>query len=92
MSTNKTPAPTRYDGHSIFASNLKVASKKPVLNLEDIEHHLEDVQCVNGKINLKFADTSSAIDARLACHGPEGGIVVTSHLGCNPEGERSVYT
>ncbi|KAL5392887.1 hypothetical protein DPSP01_000582 [Paraphaeosphaeria sporulosa] len=84
--------PTRYNGHSIFASNLKVASKKPILNLEDIEHHLEDVQCVNGKVTLKFADTSSAIDARLACHGPEGGIIVTSHLGCNPAGERSVYT
>ncbi|KAF9733418.1 hypothetical protein PMIN01_09101 [Paraphaeosphaeria minitans] len=84
--------PTRYNGHSIFASNLKVASKKPILNLEDIEHHLEDVKCVDGKITLKFADTSSAIDARLACHGSEGGIIVTSHLGCNPAGERSVYT
>ncbi|KAF2445959.1 hypothetical protein P171DRAFT_277068 [Karstenula rhodostoma CBS 690.94] len=92
VSTHKITEPTRYNGHSIFASQLKVASKKPILNLEDIEHHLEDVQCVDGKVTLKFADTSSAIDARLACHGPEGGIVVTSHLGCNPEGERSVYT
>jgi hypothetical protein len=92
VATYKTTEPTRYNGHSIFASQLKVASKKPILNLEDIEHHLEDVQCVNGKVTLKFTDTSSAIDARLACHGPEGGIIVTSHVGCNPEGERSVYT
>ncbi|KAJ4303267.1 hypothetical protein N0V90_002160 [Kalmusia sp. IMI 367209] len=83
---------TQYNGHSIFASQLKVASKKPILNLEDIEHHLDDVECGDGTMTLKFFDTSSAVDARLACHGPEGGVIVTSHDGCNNEGERTVYT
>jgi hypothetical protein len=90
--TNWYLEPTRYNGHSIFASQVKVASKKPILSLEDIEHHLEDVQCINGKISLKFADASSAADAQLACHGPEGGLIVTSHVGCNNPGERAVYT
>ena len=43
---------------------------------------------------LHFVDASSAHDARIACHGGHGGmggLIITSHEGCNKDGERSVY-
>ena len=42
-------------------------------------------------MKLKFFDTSLALDARVACHSEEGGIIVTSHEGCNKAGERGIY-
>lgn len=74
-----------------FASQVKVKSQKPVLNLEQHEHHLQDVQCSDGQITLRFVDAASAKDAHFACHGDDGGLIVTSHESCNSEGERAVY-
>jgi hypothetical protein len=71
-----------------------VGSKKPIVNLEEIEHLLEDVECRDGKMMLSFVDTLSARDARAACHGGHGGmggLIITSHPSCNREGERAVY-
>ena len=67
---------------------------KPILNLEEIEHHLQDVQCSDGKMKLHFRDAATARDAKAACHGGHGGmggLIITSHDGCNRDGERAVY-
>ncbi|EOA84581.1 uncharacterized protein SETTUDRAFT_61645, partial [Exserohilum turcica Et28A] len=40
---------------------------------------------------LHFVDASSARDARAASHHNGTGLIITSHEGCNAEGERSVY-
>jgi hypothetical protein len=67
---------------------------KPILNLEEIEHHLQDVQCSDGMMKLYFTDASTARDARAAGHGGHGGmggLIITSHHSCNKEGERAVY-
>ncbi|KAF2676338.1 hypothetical protein K458DRAFT_322188 [Lentithecium fluviatile CBS 122367] len=40
---------------------------------------------------LSFVDTESALGAGAACHGSNGGLVITSHETCNLEGERAVY-
>jgi hypothetical protein len=44
-------------------------------------------------MKLSFVDTSSARDAyHASCEQKKGGgLVVTSHEGCNDEGERKVY-
>jgi hypothetical protein len=44
-------------------------------------------------MKLSFVDASSARDAYHASYEQEqgGGRIVTSHEGCNSEGERSVY-
>jgi hypothetical protein len=44
-------------------------------------------------MKLSFVDASSARDAYHASYELEngGGRIVTSHEGCNKEGERSVY-
>ncbi|OAL51833.1 hypothetical protein IQ07DRAFT_506253 [Pyrenochaeta sp. DS3sAY3a] len=80
-----------WNGDSTFASQIRVGSQKPILTLEEIEHHLEDVKCDDGVVTLHFVDTSSTRDARAACHGDTGGLIITSHESCNVDGERAVY-
>lgn len=80
-----------WNSDSTFASQIKVGSQRPILTLEEIEHHLEDVKCEDGKMKLHFVDTSSTRDARAACHGDAGGLIITSHESCNEDGERAVY-
>ncbi|KAF2263947.1 hypothetical protein CC78DRAFT_617150 [Lojkania enalia] len=80
-----------WSGEPVFASQVRVSSDSPILNLEDIEHHLRNVQCSDESIKLHFVDTVSARDAKEACMNEHGGIVVTSHEGCNSDGQRSVY-
>jgi hypothetical protein len=82
-----------WTGASTFASQVRVNSQKPILNLEEVEHHLQDVQCRDGTMKLSFVDTSSARDAyHASCEQKKGGgLVVTSHESCNDEGERKVY-
>ncbi|KAL1609571.1 hypothetical protein SLS59_001077 [Nothophoma quercina] len=77
-----------------FASSVRVGSKKPILSLEEIEHHLQDVRCGDGRMVLHFVNAEAARDARAACHGGHGGmggLIITSHESCNKEGERAVY-
>jgi hypothetical protein len=88
---NKQTEENGWAGTQTFASQVKVNSKKPVLNLEEVEHYLQDVQCGDGKLKLSFVDTSSARDAYFSCHDKNGGLVITSHDSCNVEGERAVY-
>lgn len=59
--------------------------------MEELEHHLEDVQCEDGMIRMSFVDKSSARDAFHACQGENEALIVTSHESCNKEGERAVY-
>ncbi|KAJ4308075.1 hypothetical protein N0V94_009504, partial [Neodidymelliopsis sp. IMI 364377] len=93
-STDLIPEQNKWSDKDTFASSVKVRSKKPVLKLEDIEHHLQDVQCEGGRMQLQFTSPSLAQDARAAClggHGGTGGLVITSHESCNRDGERAVY-
>ncbi|KAF2823025.1 hypothetical protein CC86DRAFT_458129 [Ophiobolus disseminans] len=80
-----------WNGKTTFASQVRVNSQKPIVNLEEIEHFLQDVQCESGKIRMSFVDDSSARDAYHSCHGDDGGLIITSHDSCNNEGERAVY-
>ncbi|KAH8724434.1 hypothetical protein GQ44DRAFT_569644, partial [Phaeosphaeriaceae sp. PMI808] len=80
-----------WSGRSTFASQVRVRSQKPILSLEEIEHHLQNVQCGDGRMKLSFVDKSSAQDAYNSCRDKNGGFIITSHNSCNDEGERSVY-
>jgi len=88
---NQVPDENIWRGVQTFASQVKVNSHKPVLNLEEVEHHLRGVQCGQGTMHLKFVDTVSARDAFFSCRGDDGGLIITSHDSCNIEGERAVY-
>lgn len=77
-----------WSDEEVFASKLKVGSDTPILNLEEIEHHIGSLDCGEGTMKLRFVDAVSARDATAACHD---GLIITSHEGCNVEGERAVY-
>lgn len=68
-----------------------MASKLPAIVLEEIEHHLDDITCSDSAVSLRFADVNS----RTRLHGElsvdNDFYIVTSHAGCNKEGERAVY-
>ena len=42
-------------------------------------------------MKLEFVSEMSARDAHNACMHDDGGYIITSHDGCNDEGERTVY-
>ena len=76
---------------SPFAAHVRLASKLPTLLLEDNDHHLEQISCHGSTIELKFQDdaTLSAAWQEIQTH-PEM-LIITSHVGCNADGERKPY-
>lgn len=88
---NRPSVENGWGGASTFASQVKVGSQKPIMNLEVVEHFLQDVKCSEGKMALSFVDKVAARDAYHSCHNEHGGLVITSHESCNEEGERAVY-
>ncbi|KAL8833849.1 MAG: hypothetical protein Q9170_004071, partial [Blastenia crenularia] len=73
------------------AAQVHVLTKIPTLNLEEIGHHVDDVQCFKGSVSLDFVSLS-AKEAALEQFRPyEGFYLVTSHDTCNHDGERKVY-
>ncbi|KAI9772144.1 MAG: hypothetical protein M1839_002556 [Geoglossum umbratile] len=76
---------------SPFAARLGFASKLPVLALEDIEVHLDTVRCSKTTIEISFRSGHHHSKAKAAWEKLEKFLVVTSHLGCNYNGERSPY-
>ena len=80
-----------YGGESVFASRVQIESDVPILVLEDIEHHLDGVECTDSVIKLSFENKSGAEAVRHACHHENGSYVITSHITCNSEESRSVF-
>ncbi|KAH7074224.1 hypothetical protein FB567DRAFT_611130 [Paraphoma chrysanthemicola] len=67
-------------------------SSVPLLLLEDFEHLTEIINCEPGSITISLPsnDNWEATDGTLR-ELERGGLVVTSHVGCNSHGERSLF-
>jgi hypothetical protein len=76
---------------SPFAARLAFSSKLPVLALEDIELHLDSIQCSEAAIKISLESRYHFHKAREAWGNIGDFLVVTSHPGCNHNGERSPY-
>ncbi|EAW11621.1 putative GPI anchored protein [Aspergillus clavatus NRRL 1] len=76
---------------SVFATTLSVKSKWPILSLEELDHHLEDVTCSESHIEMFFASIEQFQSTQQELERTTELIVVTSHRGCNSDGERSAY-
>jgi hypothetical protein len=74
---------------SSFVSSIFVESTNPILPLEDIEHHLERIECSSSNIDLHFARRDLFSNAKYVYANLVGGHVVTS--GCSEAGERVPY-
>ncbi|KAF9894531.1 hypothetical protein FE257_006416 [Aspergillus nanangensis] len=76
---------------SVFAATLDVQSKLPVLVLEDIEVGLENLTCSGSQIQLSFTSTGKGTELKKAVQDLDEFVLVTSHEGCDPDGERSTH-
>jgi hypothetical protein len=78
-----------YNGQGpVFFSKVHVESSRPLLLLEQIEHHLENILCDASTIELEFSTTYSYTMAKDLVSHLVGSYVITSHDGCNNEGTR----
>ncbi|KAI9697209.1 MAG: hypothetical protein M1836_004773 [Candelina mexicana] len=76
---------------SPFAAQMKVKSKYPTLALEDIEPHVDGIQCSKSTVTLSFGTDQRLEEAKAAWSGTSDFLVITSHAGCNEDGERMPY-
>lgn len=78
-------------GASARFAKTSMRFKLPALNLEDIESHLENIQCLESVIIIEFADDLVLKQAKETWDGMYKFIVISSHPGCNGDGERAPY-
>ena len=63
----------------------------PAVVLEDIEDHVEQVECLGSKIYLYFNSEQVLRDVYEEFKSVGNFLVVTSHDGCNEDGERDPH-
>lgn len=76
------------DGDTSFVSTVAVNSQQPFLALEDIDSHLSDISCSDSLIELSFISNERLQAAKEEFAQFPDFIAVTSHFGCNEDGER----
>ncbi|KAF2753798.1 hypothetical protein EJ05DRAFT_172005 [Pseudovirgaria hyperparasitica] len=80
-----------HDLSNTFFSKVRFGSNLPIITFEEIEHHLEDVQCGSSHITVELRSREAQEALRGACDNEDGAYIITSHDGCNPDGERTAY-
>jgi hypothetical protein len=78
-------------GENARFAKTSMSFKLPALALEDIESHLENIECLGSTIVLEFADEQVLRQARKEWDGLSKFIVISSHPGCNGDGKRAPY-
>ena len=76
---------------SPFSAHVRLASKLPTLLLEDNDHHFEQISCHGSTIEFKFHNDAAVSAAWQEIQTHPEMLVITSHLGCNADGERKPY-
>jgi hypothetical protein len=65
--------------------------KLPALTLEDIEMSLKDIQCSDSALVVEFAEAEMFNAAKESWDNISEFLIISSHAGCNRDGERSPY-
>ena len=68
-----------------------MSARLPTVVLEEIEHHFDEIMCLNSFIYLYFSTFETAELAFAKFSTMEEFFVITSHQGCNNDGEREAY-
>ncbi|KAL2822179.1 hypothetical protein BDW59DRAFT_163938 [Aspergillus cavernicola] len=79
------------EGESVFATTLDVESQWPILALEDLDAGLDSVSCTDSQIQLVFVSMAAEEAFNTAIDSMSEFVIVTSHDGCDFEGERSAH-
>ena len=73
------------------AAQVHLSSKLPTLAIEDFEASLDTILCTTTTIELRFLHRELLQDALAELAPLPRFILVTSHIGCNEDGERRAY-
>lgn len=74
-----------------FAAQVRLETRKPALLLEEIEDDLHEIRCAKGIIQFGFV-LSETFDLAWGEYSRIGEFfLITSHEGCNNDGERGAY-
>ena len=74
-----------------LSAHVRLSSDLPVLLLEDSDMYLERITCHGSLIDLDFHDTGALDTAWIELKQYPELLVITSHTGCNTNGERRPY-
>ncbi|OGM41199.1 hypothetical protein ABOM_009575 [Aspergillus bombycis] len=75
----------------VFATTLNVASQHPILALEALDADINDMSCSDSKIQLSIGSATRTEALKQELEAVSDFVVVTSHAGCDLEGERSIH-
>lgn len=59
--------------------------------LEDVEHHIESIGCYPSEIHLSFKSAKVLKRTHEEFTKVDSFLLVTSHEGCNEDGERTPH-
>lgn len=68
-----------------------MTSKRPTLVLEEIENLLDEINCDKNRIELGFITSETLELAYGKFTSVDDFVLVTSHEGCNNDGERNAH-
>ena len=63
----------------------------PALILEDVEDEIKHIGCYTSEIQLFFKSTKALKRFHKELTGVDSFLLVTSHEGCNEDGERNPH-
>ncbi|MCJ1276962.1 hypothetical protein MMC21_004771 [Puttea exsequens] len=76
---------------SPFSASVNMRFKAPTLLLEEIDHHFRKIECFDDRIYIYFDIAEAMTHAHEEFTKAEIFILVSSHEGCNEDGERNAY-
>jgi hypothetical protein len=68
-----------------------MSTKLPTIILEEVEHHISEIRGFDSSIHLHFSMEESMDLTLDELSAAEDFFVVTSHEGCNKDGEREPH-
>jgi hypothetical protein len=65
--------------------------KLPALALEEIESHVKNIECSQTTITIEFGDVQILDEAKSEWDQYSEFLIISSHPGCNDNGDRAPY-
>ena len=76
---------------SNFVATAGMEFKVPALLLENIDHNIANIECFDSKIRLHFYSAETYQHACEEFNEVHSFMLITSHSGCNKDGERDAH-
>ena len=73
------------------AARIQMSANKPALALESLEDQIDSIECSVGEAHLSFATFEALQSVYMHFEGVPEFLLITSHDGCNVDGERAIY-